>query len=58
MMGAHVQQSESSSQRKLGSILILLFAQPIKVKTDPSLRWDDDLIFNHLGFNRHRSVNA
>jgi hypothetical protein len=40
MMGARV-QIQSSSQRKLGSILILLFAHGPKVKMDPSLRWDD-----------------
>ena len=57
-MGARVQKTESSSQRTLGSILILLPAQGSKIKMDPSVRWDDVCIFNRCGFNRHRSLNA
>ena len=44
--------SQSSSQRTLGPILILLFVQCSKVKMDPSERWDDGSRFHcHGMFN-------
>jgi hypothetical protein len=39
-------KNESSSQRKLGSILIPLFTEGFKVRMDPSLRWDDVTTFH------------
>ena len=51
-----------SSQRTLGSSLILLYMPGFEVKMDPSVRWDDGFIFNGIphrgGINRHWSLSA